>query len=65
MRTLKRICIKDFETSYGDLTMSLKRGKEYITSATVDGDVCVFTNVWGWVSADLFAGEIEFTGENK
>ncbi len=63
MQTFKRICIRDFElkAKNGDC-LTLKRGKEYITSPEVDGEVTVFSNFWVKVPADIFAGAVEFTG---
>lgn len=62
MTTFKRICIKDYVIAdkIGQ-TMSVERGKEYLTSSEEDGKVMVFGPFWVWFPADLFAGEQQFT----
>lgn len=63
MKTLNRICIKDYyaKDPKNGLEMSLVRGHEYLTSEVKENTVTVFTSVWGQVPVDVFAGEIEFT----
>lgn len=64
MQTFNRICIKDFTVTAdnGD-SFTLKRGREYLTSAVGNApSVVVFDTYWVHVPADIFAGEIEFTG---
>ena len=63
MKTYHRVCITDFTlTAKNGDTLSLKRGKEYLTSdVNKDGDVTVFTNFWVPVPVGLFAGERQFT----
>ena len=59
--TYKRICIKDLEIVDGDRSMTIKRGKEYITTDEVDGKVRVLSQYWVWVDVSIFAGEELFT----
>jgi len=64
MKTFSRICIKDYEvTAENGDHFEIKRGKEYLTSEEKDGTVCVFTKFWVYVPVDLFAGELQFTGD--
>lgn len=62
MTTFKRICLRDYTISAenGD-TLTLTRGKEYITSRERAGLVTVFSSFWVPVPVDLFAGEVPFT----
>lgn len=62
MTTFKRICIKTTEFRDAERTMTLERGREYLTSAEKDGNVCVFSQYWAWVPLELFAGAEQFTG---
>ena len=61
MKTFNRICIEEYVIHEGDAVLHLERGKEYTTSAEIDGDVKVFSNYWAWVPVSIFAGEIRFT----
>jgi len=62
MKTLNRICIKDYEIEDSVGTrFKLKRGKEYLTSSAKKGKVCVFSTYWVHVPVSLFAGERIFT----
>lgn len=64
MTTYERICIKDYEVSDGENKLNLIRGEKYITTpVSGHGQVVVFSNYWGLVPVDIFAGEILFTGE--
>jgi hypothetical protein len=68
MTTYHRICIQDFElTAQNGDRLVLKRGQEYLTSEVrkEDNTLVVITNYWVRVPANLFAGEILFTGENQ
>ena len=61
--TFKRICLRT-ETFYDPTTkeeITLERGREYITSREMDGQVIVFTRYWFLVPVDMFGGEIQFT----
>lgn len=62
MKTYNRICICDHEVKAenGDC-LSLKRGKEYLTSREQDGKVVVFSTFWVPVPVELFAGAQVFT----
>jgi len=64
MQTFKRICIREFQLAAknGDC-LKLKRGKEYITSPEVNGEVTVFSRFWVKIPVDIFAGSVEFTKE--
>jgi hypothetical protein len=65
MQTYNRICIKDHSVVASNGTLTLSRGKEYLTTAEEEGEVTVFTNFWGKVPVTIFAGEVEFTkGKN-
>ena len=59
MAVFKRICLCDKTITEGDKTLIMKRGKEYTTSAEVNGEVRVFTQYWAWLPVDWFAGEQE------
>jgi len=73
MQTFKRICVKDYTiTDDTGAVFTLRRGKEYLTSAigsasaivcpgAVKDHVVVFSEYWVNVPADIFAGAIEFT----
>ena len=64
MTTYHRICIKDHTvTAKNGDSMSVERGKEYLTSEAENGEVCVFGQFWVWFPVSLFAGEKLFTGE--
>lgn len=62
MTTFKRICIETTEFVDGERSVTLERGREYLTSDVKDGEVCVFTTYWFWVPVELFAGAVQFTG---
>lgn len=70
MQTFNRICIKDFTvTDEAETSFTVKRGKEYRTSAVnsapaigpepVKDHVIVFSNYWVPIPIDVFAGEVE------
>lgn len=62
MKTFNRICIKSHTIS--DKTgnsMTVERGKEYLTSEEMDGAVLVFGSYWVWFPSHLFSGELVFT----
>jgi hypothetical protein len=61
MITFNRVCIEDFKLHAGDITLELKRGREYLTSKEENGEVTVFTTYWAKVPVKIFAGEIQFT----
>ena len=61
MKTLQRICIKDFKLQASNGTLELNRGKEYITSEEENGEVTVFSTYWAKVPVNIFAGEVQFT----
>ena len=62
MKTLKRICIKSHTISdQSGHSMTVDRGKEYITSVEKKGLVTVFSRFWVPFPVDLFAGEEVFT----
>jgi hypothetical protein len=62
MKTLKRICVKSHTISdQGGNSMTVERGKEYITSVEKKGSVTVFDRFWVSFPANLFAGEKVFT----
>ena len=63
MRTLHRICIKDWEVTAenGDY-FKVFRGKEYLTTPTNKaGNVVVLSTFWVPIPATHFAGEQVFT----
>ena len=72
MKTFKRICLKDF-TVVDEMgtSFTIKRGKEYITSAVNEAPaigphprkdhVIVFSDYWVHIPIDIFGGEVEFT----
>jgi hypothetical protein len=58
MQTFKRICIEDRTFEDHDdpsKTITLQRGREYLTSAEKDGQVVVFTGYWFSAPIELFA----------
>lgn len=72
MQTFKRICLKDYTvTAENGDSFTVKRGKEYLTSAVnessalgpeaIKGCVIVFADYWVPVPVSVFGGEIEFT----
>ena len=69
MQTFNRICIKDWvvkthedDSFTNGVTIRLKRGEEYLTSAVDDDqNVTVFSSYWFSAPVSIFAGEIEFT----
>ena len=72
MKTFKRICLKDFTiTDDSGNSCTIKRGKEYLTSAVNDAPafgpeplkdhVVVLTNYWIHAPIEIFGGEVEFT----
>ncbi len=64
MQTFNRTCIEDFKLVEGDLSVELRKGKEYLTSAEVsDGEVVVFTRCWASVPVSIFKDAKEFTPE--
>jgi len=72
VQTFRRICIDNYSvTDNNGNTLSVKKGKEYITSeinnapavgpSSVKNHVIVFTNVWGPVPIEYFSAGTEFT----
>ena len=72
MQTFKRICLNNYSISDNNgNTLSIEKGKEYITSginnapaigpSSVKNHVIVFTNVWGPVPIECFSAGTEFT----
>ena len=73
MQTFRRICIDNYSVTddNGNTLLSVKKGKEYITSGinnapavgppSVENHVIVFTNVWGPVPIKYFSTGTEFT----
>ena len=62
MTTYQRICIQDHTISAqnGD-SMTITRGKEYLTSEEFGGEVTVFGPFWVKFPVIYFAGERRFT----
>ena len=62
MTTYKRIVKKSWsiEAENGD-RVDLKRGEEYITSASDDGLVTVFTTFWVQAPVAIFTAKERFT----
>ena len=72
MQTFRRLCIDNYSvTDVNGNTLSVKKGREYITSginnapavgpSSVKNHVIVFTNVWGPVPIEYFSAGTEFT----
>lgn len=61
MKTFHRICTEDHTITDGEKSVTLKRGKEYLTSDEKDGKVVVLTNYWFSAPVSLFVAPIEFT----
>lgn len=63
MESYSRVCIRDFTMTDGiGQRLELKRGKEYLTSASDEDDrVMVFTRFWVMVPRKIFAGAKRFT----
>ena len=54
MKVYKRICLKNYELKASNGTLSLKKGKTYLTSRARNNILCVFTNFWVNVPANIF-----------
>ena len=64
MRTYSRVCIKDYTITAKDgKEAGIKRGKEYLTSENLSGEVVVFQNTWVKFPVNCFAGEVLFTAK--
>lgn len=62
MTTFKRVCLETKQFCDGEKSVTLERGREYLTSKEEDGEVLVLTTYWFWVPVSMFAGGRQFTG---
>lgn len=66
MKTFKGICLEDTVISDDKLSLSLKRGQEYIISPPdKDNTVTVFSSCWAsGIPASLFGGLVPGPGDS-
>lgn len=65
-QTFKRVCIETYTISDAEgTTFTIHRGREYLTSPEVDGQIRVLSQYWVWVPASIFAGAVEYTPAPK
>ena len=64
VKVLNRICLYERTLEDGDKSLTLRRGQEYVTSASPnqDGEVIVFSTYWTKVPVEWFAGPQRLDG---